>query len=134
MRMGRLLGWEQPLICSHFPPEAMFVQSDPETETFLEEYEMREVFTPLRLAVMGLAILFGLSMLAQSQSNAQSKSRSQSSSETGVMYQPSPAVKAKADSPMPGPNAKQQSKRGTIGQGRTTVKTTNQNSSFWVEE
>jgi len=97
---------------------------------------MRTVLAVAGLAVMGFAILVGLTVAAQSptQTQSQSEHQSPSSVQTGVMYQPSPAVMAKANSPMPGPDAKQQTKQGTIGNGRATAKTSKQDNSFWVEE
>jgi hypothetical protein len=94
---------------------------------------MRNVLAVAGVAVMGFAIVFGLSVAAQSQ-QTQSKSQTQASAQTGVKFQPSPDVMAKANSPMPGPNAKQQGKQGTIGKGKAMVKTSKQDNSFWVEE
>jgi len=87
---------------------------------------MKKVLTVAGLAVIGSVIIFGLSVLAQSKS-------APSAQRTGVTYQVPPAVTAKAMNPMPGPNAKQQSKKAMVGKGKTMVKTSNDNS-FWVEE
>src|SRR6185369_9449821 len=87
---------------------------------------MKRVLTVAGLTVIVSAIVFGLSVRAQSKS-------APSAQRTGVKYQPSPAVTAKAMNPMPGPSAKQQSKQAMIGKGKTAVKTSKDNS-FWVEE
>jgi hypothetical protein len=85
---------------------------------------MKKVVTLAGLTVIAtLIIALGLSLFAQSKS-AQNPS---------VTYQPSPSVTGKAMNPMPSPNAKQQTKQSTIGSGKTTVKTSKDNS-FWVEE
>src|SRR5262245_26313912 len=49
------------------------------------------------------------------------------------MYQVPPTVKEKAMSPMPGQDAKQQSKKSSIGNGKAMVKTSKDNS-FWIEQ
>jgi len=87
---------------------------------------MKKVMIVAGLAVICFAITFGFSVLAQSKS-APSGQRS------GVMYQVPKEVTSKAMNPMPGPNAKQQTKQATIGSGKATVKTSKDNS-FWVEQ
>src|SRR5438093_5734802 len=75
---------------------------------------------------MRLLIVLGLSV------HAQTKSKS-SARDAGVTYQVTAVVTEKASNPVPGQNAKEQSKRSTIGKGKTMVKTSKDNS-FWVEE
>ena len=87
---------------------------------------MRKISPVAGLALMGLLIVFGLSVYAQSKSTP-------SAHEGGVTYQVTPAVTEKAMNPAPSQNAKQQSKQATIGKGRAMVKTSKDNS-FWVEE
>src|SRR5262245_43250965 len=89
-------------------------------------YEMRKISPVVGLALMGLLIVCGLSVYAQSKSTP-------SAHEGGVTYQVPTAVTEKAMNPAPGQNAKQQSKQATIGKGRAMVKTSKDNS-FWVEE
>jgi hypothetical protein len=85
---------------------------------------MKNVLTVAGLAVIGS--LIGLTVLAQSKS-------APSAQRPNVNYQVTAIVTAKAMNPTPGPNAKQQTKQSTIGNGKTTVKTSKDNS-FWVEE
>ena len=87
---------------------------------------MRKVLAVTAVAVMGSLVLFGLSVLAQSQ-------HAPSNQGAGVTYQVTTVVTAKAMNPMPGQNAKQQTKQTTIGKGKAMVKTSKDNS-FWVEE
>jgi hypothetical protein len=63
---------------------------------------------------------------------AQSKS-AQADQDTVVKYNVTPDVAAKASTPTPGPDAKQQGKQTTIGDGKAKVKTS-QDNSFWVED
>ena len=89
-------------------------------------YEVNKVLAFAGAAVMGLLIVLGLSV------HAQTKSKS-SARDAGVTYQVTAVVTEKASNPVPGQNAKEQSKRSTIGKGKTMVKTSKDNS-FWVEE
>ena len=75
---------------------------------------------------MGSLIVLGLSVHAQSKSKP-------SASDAGVTYEVTTVVTEKATNPVPGQNAKQQSKQATIGKGKTMAKTSKDNS-FWVEE
>jgi hypothetical protein len=87
---------------------------------------MKKVRNLLTIAAMGSLIILGLKAYAQSKSQS-------SADKSGVMYKATPAVTEKATKPMPGQNAKQQSKQSTIGKGKAMVKTSKDNS-FWVEE
>jgi hypothetical protein len=87
---------------------------------------MKKVLIVAGPAIIGFAIAFGFSALAQSKS-------APSSQRSGVMYQVPKEVTSKAMNPMPAPSAKQQTKQATIGNGKATVKTSKDNS-FWVEQ
>jgi hypothetical protein len=87
---------------------------------------MKKVLSLVAMAAIGSLIVFGLKV------HAQSKSKS-SIDGSGVTYQVTTVVTEKAMNPMPGQNAKQQSKQSTIGKGKAMVKTS-KNNSFWVEE
>src|SRR5438034_7171269 len=52
---------------------------------------------------------------------------------SNLTYQVTAVVTEKATNPVPGQNVKEQSKRSTIGKGKTMVKTSKDNG-FWVEE
>jgi hypothetical protein len=85
---------------------------------------MKKAVTVAGLTVIAsLIIAFGLTLFAQSKS----------AQNPNVTYQPNSSITGKAMNPMPSPNAKQQTKQSTIGNGKTTVKTSKDNS-FWVEE
>jgi len=73
-------------------------------------------------------VLFGISVIAKSQHTSSSSSDSQ------VQYKVGPAVKARAASATPGPDAKQKTKKGTIGEGKAMITTRDSNNDFWVEE
>jgi hypothetical protein len=78
-------------------------------------------------SVAAMGSLIGVGLLVHAQT------RSGSSSGTGVNFEVTQVVIQKAMNPMPGPNAKQQSKQSTIGKDKAMVKTSKDNS-FWVEE
>jgi hypothetical protein len=80
----------------------------------------------LVVAVAAIAFLIVVGLSAQTRSGS-------STGSTGVNYQPPKMVTQKAMNPMPGPNAKQQTKQSTIGKDKAMVKTSKDNS-FWVEE
>ena len=76
------------------------------------------------LTIAAVAV-FGISMSAKSQSG--------SSVQPQVQYRPGPAVKEKAMSPRPSSSAREETKKGDIGEGRVTVTTTDSNNDFWIE-
>jgi hypothetical protein len=80
--------------------------------------------------LFGMAFVFGLALLAtagRQQGTPQSTQKTQPTVTVGA------ALKAKAKSPTPGPTAKQQSKKTSIGKGEVAV-TASQASSFWTEQ
>ncbi len=77
------------------------------------------------LTIAAVAVI-GISMSAKPQSG--------SSVQPQVQYRPGPAVKAKAMSPRPSSSAREQTKKGDIGEGRVAVTTTDANNDFWVEQ
>jgi photosystem II stability/assembly factor-like uncharacterized protein len=87
---------------------------------------MRKLSVLTAALTIAAVAMFGISMSAKSQSG--------SSVQPQVQYKPSPAVKAKAMSPMPSTAAKEQTKKGDIGEGKMTVTTTDSNNDFWVEQ
>lgn len=87
---------------------------------------MTKVIAFVVVAVTGLLVVFGLSV------HAQYKSKSPAY-DAGVTYEVTTAVTQKAMNPVPGENAREQSKKSTVGKGKTMVKTSKDNS-FWVEE
>jgi len=78
------------------------------------------------VAVAAIVSLIVIGLSAQTRSGS-------SASGTGVNYQVTKMVTDKAMNPMPGTNAKQQTKQSTIGKDKAMVKTSKDNS-FWVEE
>jgi hypothetical protein len=87
---------------------------------------MRKLSVLTTALTIAAVAMFGISRSA--------KSQSVSSVQPQVQYRPGPAVKTKAMSPMPSSSAKEQTKKGEIGEGRMTVTTTDSNSDFWVEQ
>jgi len=85
---------------------------------------MKKISVFFATTAITVVILFGISMIANSQTTASAPAQ----------YKPSPAVKSKATSPMPGPTAKQQTKQATIGQEKVMVDTGHPDNSFWIEE
>lgn len=79
------------------------------------------------IMVIGLAFVFGF-VIAGRQEAAQ-----QSTQTTAPKVTVGAALKAKANNPVPGPTAKQQSKKTSIGKGKVAV-TASQASSFWTEQ
>jgi len=78
-------------------------------------------------AVAAIGSLIGVGVRVHAQT------RSGSSSGTVVNYEVTQVVTEKAMNPMPGQDAKQQTKQSTIGKDKTMVRTSKENS-FWVEE
>jgi hypothetical protein len=79
-------------------------------------------------SVVAMGSLIGVGLLVHAQTRSGS-----SSGGTGVNYEVTQVVIQMAMNPMPGPNAKQQTKQSTIGKDKAMVKTSKDNS-FWVEE
>ena len=123
---------------------------------------MKKLLTLAAIVLMGTVVTFGLKAHAQSssqqpsaqqqpsndqqqqqkneqQKNEQQKNEQQStthekpSPNQGVNYQTPKKVRDKAMNPTPAANATQQSKKSSIGKGKTTVNTS-QDNSFWVEQ
>jgi hypothetical protein len=119
---------------------------------------MNKLLTFVAIALIGTVVTFGLKVHAQStQSNSQepstqqqpsddqqqpndqqkndqqSMTREKPSPDQGVNYQTPKKVRDKAMNPMPSSNATQQSKKSSIGKGKTMV-TTSKDNSFWMEQ
>jgi hypothetical protein len=121
---------------------------------------MKKLLTLAAILLMGTVVTFGLKAHAQStesssqqpstqqqpsndqqqqQMNDQQKNEQQSaahekpSPDQGVNYQTPKKVRDKAMNPTPASNAMQQSKKSSIGKGKTTVNTSKDNS-FWMEQ
>jgi hypothetical protein len=122
---------------------------------------MKKLLTLAAIILMGTVVTFGLKAHAQStqsnsqqpytqqqpddqqqqQMNEQQKNEQQSTTREkpspnpnqGVNYQAPKKMRDKAMNPTPGSNATQQSKKSSIGKGKTTVNTSSDNS-FWVEQ
>jgi hypothetical protein len=69
----------------------------------------------------------------QQKNDQQSATREKPSANQGVNYQTPKKVRDKAMNPAPASNAAQQSKKSSIGKGKTMVNTSKDNS-FWVEQ
>jgi hypothetical protein len=69
----------------------------------------------------------------QQKSEQQSTTREKPGANQGVNYQAPKKIRDKAMNPMPSSNATQQSKKSSIGKGKTTVNTSKDNS-FWMEQ
>ena len=69
----------------------------------------------------------------QQKSEQQSTTREKPGANHGVNYQAPKKVRDKAMNPTPAANANQQSKKSSIGKGKTMVNTSKDNS-FWVEQ
>jgi len=118
---------------------------------------MKKPITLAAIILTGTVATFGLKAHAQStqsssqrrsaqqpsndqqQTNEQQKNEQQSitqekpRSDQGVNYQMPKKVRDKAMNPTPASNATQQSKKSSIGKGKRTVNTS-QDNSFWVEQ
>ena len=116
---------------------------------------MKKLLTFAVIVLIGTVVEFGLKAHAQStQSSSQQPSTQQEPSNDqqqqqtngqesttrekpnpnqGFNYQAPKKVRDKAMNPTPGSNATQQSKKSSIGKGKTTVNTSKDNS-FWVEQ
>ena len=120
---------------------------------------MKKLLTLAAIVLMGTVVTFGLKVHAQSTQSSsqqpsyqqqpsndeqqqqtneqkneqQSTTREKPSPNQGVNYQTPKKVRDKAMNPMPGSNATQQSKKSSIGKGKTMVNTSKDNS-FWVEQ
>jgi DNA mismatch repair ATPase MutL len=121
---------------------------------------MKKLLTLAAILLMGTVVTFGLKAHAlsaqsgsqqpstqqqpstdqqQPQMNEQQKNEQQStthekpSPNQGVNYQAPKKIREKAMNPTPASNATQQSKKSSIGKGKTTMNTSKDNS-FWVEQ
>lgn len=116
---------------------------------------MKKLLMLAAIVLIGTVVTFGLKAHAQSeQSNSQQPSTQQQPSDDqqqqqtneqqsatrekpganqGVNYQTPKKVRDKAMNPAPASNATQQSRKSSIGKGKTTVNTSKDNS-FWVEQ
>jgi hypothetical protein len=117
---------------------------------------MKKLLTLAAIVLMGTVVTFGLKVHAQStQSSSQQSSSPQQpddqqqqqqqmneqqsithekpSPDQGVNYQAPKKFREKAMNPTPASNATQQSKKSSIGKGKTMVNTSKDNS-FWVEQ
>jgi hypothetical protein len=114
---------------------------------------MKRLLTLAAIVLMGTVVTFGLKAHAQSthsgsqqpsaqqqpSNDQQQKNEQQStthekpSPDQGANYQTPKKIRDKAMNPTPASNATQQSKKSSIGKGKTTVNTSKDNS-FWVEQ
>jgi hypothetical protein len=112
---------------------------------------MKKLLTFAVIVLIGTVVEFGLKAHAQStqssspqqepsndqqqqQTNGQeSTTREKPNPNQGFNFQAPKKVRDKAMNPTPGSNATQQSKKSSIGKGKTTVNTSKDNS-FWVEQ
>lgn len=85
---------------------------------------MRNIPVFVLTLAIAAATLFGIGIVAQSQSVVVGE----------VQFVSGPAVRSKALSPVPGPTARQQTKKGSIGEDQVMITTTDSNHDYWVED